>query len=38
VTTGIYGYGENRIMLTVGYRPMDPKLENDPGALSPGTE
>ena len=38
VTTGIYGYGENRIMLTVGYRPIDRKLENDPGALSPGTE
>ena len=38
VTTGIYGYGENRILLTVGYRPNDPKLENDPGASSPGTE
>jgi hypothetical protein len=38
VTTGIYGYGENRIMLTVGYRPIDRDLESDPGALSPGTE
>jgi hypothetical protein len=38
VTTGIYGYGENRIMLTVGYRPIDRELENDPGASSPGTE
>jgi hypothetical protein len=38
VTTGIYGYGENRIMLTVGYRPIDPKFENDPGASSPGME
>jgi hypothetical protein len=38
VTTGIYGYGENRIMLTVGYRPIDRELENDPGAMSPGTE
>ena len=38
VTTGNFGYGENRIMLTVGYRPIDRQLENDPGASSPGTE
>jgi hypothetical protein len=38
MTTGIYGYGENRILLTVGYRPIDRQLENDPGELSPGTE
>jgi hypothetical protein len=36
VTTGIYGYGENRVILTVGYRPSDRKSESDPGALSPG--
>jgi hypothetical protein len=36
VTTGIYGYGENRVILTVGYRPNDHQPESDPGALSPG--
>lgn len=36
VTTGIYGYGENRVVLTVGYRPNGNKPESDPGALSPG--
>jgi hypothetical protein len=36
VTTGIYGYGENRVILTVGYRPKGRGPENDPGALSPG--
>jgi hypothetical protein len=36
VTTGIYGYGENRVFLTIGYRPSDRKPESDPGALSPG--
>jgi hypothetical protein len=38
VTTGIYGYGENRVMLTVGYRPYSREPENDPGALGPGME
>ncbi len=37
VTAGFYGYGENRAMLTVGYRPNGRQLESDPGALSPGT-
>ena len=37
LTAGIYGYGENRAMLTVGYRPKGRELESDPGALSPGT-
>jgi hypothetical protein len=37
VTAGIYGYGENRAMLTVGYRPKGRGSEGDPGALSPGT-
>jgi hypothetical protein len=37
VTAGIYGYGENRAMLTVGYRPKGRESESDPGALSPGT-
>jgi hypothetical protein len=36
LTTGIYGYGENRVMLTVGYRPYGRQLENDPGELGPG--
>jgi hypothetical protein len=31
VTTGIYGYGENRVILTVGYRPNGRKPESDPG-------
>jgi hypothetical protein len=38
VTTGVYGYGENRVMLTVGYRPYSREPENDPGALGPGME
>jgi hypothetical protein len=37
VTTGIYGYGENRAMLTVGYRPNGRQAESDPGELGPGT-
>jgi hypothetical protein len=37
VTTGIYGYGENRVMLTVGYRPKPRQPESGPGAVSPGT-
>ncbi len=37
LTAGIYGYGENRAMLTVGYRPNGRQLESDPGELSPGT-
>jgi hypothetical protein len=37
LTTGTYGYGENRAMLTVGYRPNGRQSESDPGALSPGT-
>jgi hypothetical protein len=36
VTAGPFGYGENRVILTVGYRPNSRQLENDPGALSPG--
>ena len=36
VTTGIYGYGENRVILTVGYRPRDRQPESDPGASGPG--
>jgi len=36
LTAGIYGYGENRAVLTVGYRPTR-QPESDPGALSPGT-
>jgi hypothetical protein len=34
LTTGIYGYGENRAMLTVGYRPKagQPEADIDPGA------
>ncbi|MGB6310819.1 MAG: hypothetical protein WBF89_23790 [Steroidobacteraceae bacterium] len=35
-TTGIYGYGENRVFLTVGYRPSARHPEGDPGALGPG--
>lgn len=39
VTAGFYGYGENRAILTVGYRPKNGRqAENDPGALSPGIE
>jgi hypothetical protein len=37
VTAGIYGYGENRAILTVGYRPKGRESESDPGSLSPGT-
>ncbi len=36
LTTGIYGYGENRVVLTVGYRPNGNKPESDPGASGPG--
>ena len=36
VTTGVFGYGENRVVLTVGYRPRDRQPESDPGASSPG--
>jgi hypothetical protein len=36
VTTGIYGYGENRVVLTVGYRPNDRRPESDPGTSGPG--
>lgn len=32
LTTGIYGYGENRAILTVGYRPSTRPPESDPGA------
>jgi hypothetical protein len=34
LTTGIYGYGENRVILTVGYRPnaSQPETEIGPGA------
>jgi hypothetical protein len=32
LTTGIYGFGENRAILTVGYRPSTRPPENDPGA------
>lgn len=32
LTGGIYGYGENRAMLTVGYRPKGRDSESDPGA------
>jgi hypothetical protein len=31
-TTGIYGYRENRAILTVGYRPSSRRPESDPGA------
>jgi hypothetical protein len=37
LTAGAFGYGENRAMLTVGYRPKGRGPESDPGALSPGT-
>jgi hypothetical protein len=37
VTAGPYGYGENRAILTVGYRPAARQTQNDPGALHPGT-
>ena len=37
LTSGTFGYGENRAMLTVGYRPKGRELESDPGASSPGT-
>jgi hypothetical protein len=32
LTTGIYGFGENRAILTVGYRPSTRPPESDPGA------
>jgi hypothetical protein len=32
MTTGIYGYRENRAILTVGYRPSTRRPESDPGA------
>jgi hypothetical protein len=32
LTTGIYGYRENRAILTVGYRPSSRRPESDPGA------
>jgi hypothetical protein len=32
ITTGIYGYRENRAILTVGYRPSSRPSESDPGA------
>jgi hypothetical protein len=32
LTTRIYGYGENRAFLTVGYRPNTRRPESDPGA------
>jgi hypothetical protein len=32
MTTGIYGYRENRAFLTVGYRPSTRRPESDPGA------
>jgi hypothetical protein len=32
LTTGIYGYRENRAILTVGYRPSTRQPESDPGA------
>ncbi len=32
LTTGIYGYRENRAILTVGYRPGTRRPESDPGA------
>jgi hypothetical protein len=32
LTTGIYGYRENRAILTVGYRPRTGRPESDPGA------
>ena len=38
VTAGPFGYGENRAILTVGYRPNSRQAENNPGALSPGIE
>jgi len=32
LTTGIFGYRENRAILTVGYRPSTRRPESDPGA------